>query len=173
LNGVWSVTHANSEDWNSWNGYGYAELTDGFLWDLPLFGFVTDVINNLGLDTGRSRVKGLTGDFTMTNSLIHTRNLELQSAAMRLGYRGTFDFQGRINARVEARLLHDTAIVGPLVSFLFSPLTKIFEFRVGGTLIDPVLEPMYIPKPLLFPLDPIGTIRQLLGAPPSETTSPP
>jgi len=165
LHGSWTVTHANSEDWTSWNGLGQAELKDGYLWDLSILGGLSDLMNRLKIDVGRNPIRGLTADFTMTNSLIHTRNLELQSAAMRLDYRGTFDFQGGVNARVEARLLHDTALIGPIVSLLFSPLTKMLEFRVTGTLADPNLEPLYLPKPLLFPLNPISTLRELLQRP--------
>jgi hypothetical protein len=165
LSGSWTLTHANSEDWNSWNGLGQVELKDGFLWDLSLLGGFSELMDRLKIEVGRNPIKGLTADFTMTNSLIHTRNLQLQSAAMRLDYRGTFDFDGGVNARVEARLLHNTAVVGPLVSLLFSPLTKIFEFKVTGTLGAPKLEPLYFPKPLLFPLNPIGTLKDLFQRP--------
>jgi len=172
VDGTWTLTHAFAEDWDSWNGYGRAELREGHLWDLPVFGGLSDMIGRLGMDLGKSRITGLTADFTMTNSLIHTRNLELESTAMRLLYRGTFDFQGAMNARVEARLLHDTAVVGPLVSLLFSPLTKMLEFKVAGTLADPLIEPLHFPKPLLFPLDPIGALKEMFK-PPTSTSSPP
>jgi hypothetical protein len=161
LHGIWTLTHANSEDWDSWDGLGRVELRDGFLWDIPLFGMGTALMDNLRIDAGYSPVKGLTADFTMTNSLIHTGNLRLQSAAVSLDYRGTFDFSGGVDARMEARLLHETAFVGPVVSFLFTPLTKILEYRVTGTIANPELEPLYIPKPLLIPLNPIGALKGL------------
>jgi hypothetical protein len=171
LSGSWTLTHANSEDWNSWNGLGQVELKDGYLWELSLLGGFGDLMDRLKIEVGRNPIKGLTADFTMTNSLIHTRNLQLQSAAMRLDYRGTFDFDGEVNARVEARLLHDAVVVGPLLSLLFSPLTKIFEFKVTGTLGAPRFEPFYLPKPLLFPLNPIGTLKELFQRPsPQEPT---
>jgi len=172
LSGSWTLTHANSEDWNSWNGLGQAELKDGYLWDLSLVGGLSDLMTRLKIEVGRNPIRGLTADFTLTNSLIHTRNLQLQSAAMRLDYRGTFDFTGAINARIEARLLHDTAFVGPLVSLLFSPLTKFLEFKVTGTLGTPRIEPLYFPKPLLFPFNPIGTVRDLFQRPSPQRPAP-
>jgi hypothetical protein len=166
LAGSWTVTDAQADDWNSWQGFGQAELVDGYLWDLPLLGLFSDFLGNLGINAARNPVTGLTGDFTMTNSILHTRDLQLRSQAMRLDYRGTFDFQGAMNARVEARLLREIAVIGPLLSLLFSPLTKLLEYRVGGTLSEPKLEPLYVPKPLLFPLNPIGTLKEMFRSRP-------
>jgi hypothetical protein len=165
LQGIWTLTHANSDDWGSWNGLGRVELRDGYLWDIPLLGAGTQWMQTLGVDVAKSPIRGLEGDFTMTNSVIHTRNLQLQSPAMWLAYRGTVDFAARVDARVEAQLLREAAVVGPLVSLVFSPLTKILEFKVGGTIMSPVIEPLYIPKPLLFPLNPVGVIRDIFRRP--------
>lgn len=153
------VTRANTDDWSSWQGYGRAELYEGFLWDIPLLGIFSDAFEGIGI--GKSRISGLTATYGITNSVIHTTDLALRSAAMRLAYRGTFDFEGRANGRAEAQLLRDAALIGPLVSAIFFPLTKLFEYRITGTLTKPVKEPLYIPKPLLIPLNPFGTLRQI------------
>ena len=87
--------------------------------------------------------------------------MEIRSSAMRLVYRGAIDFKGRVDARVEARLLRDAWVIGPLVSLVLSPLTKLFEYKVTGTLQEPQKEPLYIPKPLLFPLHPLQTLKEL------------
>src|ERR1044072_1534104 len=110
---------------------------------------------------GSSRGSGGTATFTLTNSVIHTEDMEIRSPAMRLAYRGAIDFKGRVDARVEARLLRDAWFIGPIVSLVFSPLSKLFEYRVTGTLHEPQKEPLYIPKPFLFPLHPFLTFKQL------------
>ncbi len=165
LQGIWTLTHANSEDWNSWNGLGRVELREGYLWDIPLLGVGTQWMQALGMDVAKSPVRGLEGDFTMTNSVIHTRNLQLQSPAMWLAYRGTVDFAANVDARVEAQVLREAAVVGPLVSLVFSPLTKILEFKVGGTIMNPLIEPLHIPKPLLLPLNPVAVFRDIFRRP--------
>jgi len=121
------------------------------------------------MDLAKSPVRGLEGDFTMTNSVIYTRNLQLQSPAMWLAYRGTVDFAANVDARVEAQLLREAAVVGPLVSLVFSPLTKILEFKVGGTVMNPLIEPLYIPKPLLLPLNPVAVLRDIFRRPERST----
>src|ERR1044071_4861568 len=175
LSGDLTVTHANTADFGSWNGFGRVNVRDGFLWDIPLFGIFSSVLNAVVPGLGSSRVSGATAAFTMTNSVIHTDDMEIHSPAMRLAYRGTIDFKGRVDARVEARLLRDAWIIGPLVSLVFSPLTKLFEYKVTGTLHEPQKEPLYIPKPLTFPFHPFRTLKELFGeekpAPPSPAPS--
>ena len=163
LNGDWGIDRAETGDWESWQGWGRASLREGFLWDIPLFGIFSPALDAILPGVGKSRVSGLTATFTITNSVIHTGDLDLRSPAMRLAYRGTFDFHGNVNARVEARLLRDVWLVGPLVSLVFKPLTKLFEYKVTGTLSQPRKEPLHIPKPLQLPLRPWQTLKDMFG----------
>jgi hypothetical protein len=163
LSGELTVTKANTADWESWNGLGNVKLHDGFLWDMPLFGIFSAALNAVIPGLGSSRVSGGTATFTLTNSVIHTEDMEIRSPAMRLAYRGAIDFKGRVDARVEARLLRDAWVIGPLVSLVLSPLTKLFEYKVTGTLQEPRKEPLYIPKPFTFPLHPLKSLRELFS----------
>lgn len=157
-----TITDAIARDSQTWQGFGRADLRDGFLWDIPIFGLVSPFLDSVVPGLGRSRINGATATFSVTNSIVHTSDLELRAPFFRLAYRGAVDLNGRVNARVEARLLRDAWVVGPLVSLIFSPLTKLFEYQVGGTLARPEMELLYIPKPLQLPLDPVGTIRHMI-----------
>ena len=88
LSGNVTVTHANSSDWRTWNGYGQAQLRNGLLWDAPILGLMSPVLNALtpGLDMGSSRATDGAGRFTMTNGVIFTDSLEIRSLTMRLQY---------------------------------------------------------------------------------------
>jgi hypothetical protein len=177
LSGDLTITKANTADWESWNGFGNAKLHDGFLWGIPLLGIFSSALNAVIPELGNSRVTGAKATFALTNSVIHTDDMEIRSSAMRLAYRGAIDFKGRVDARVEARLMRDAWVIGPLVSLVFSPLTKLFEYRVTGTLQEPQKEPLYIPKPLTFPLHPFKTLRELFSEekpnPPPPAEKPP
>ena len=172
LTGDLTITKANSADWESWNGFGQAQLSDGFLWDMPLFGIFSSVLNAVIPGLGNSPVSGVRATFTITNSVIHTDDMEIRSPAMRLAYRGTIDFKGRVDARVEARLLRDAWVIGPMISLVFAPLTKLFEYKVTGTLHEPQKEPLYIPKPFLFPFHPLRTLKELFIEEKPEKTEP-
>ena len=41
------------------------------------------------------------------------------------------------------------------------PFTKIFEYKVTGTLAEPKRDPAYIPKLFYFPFRPFKTIKEM------------
>jgi len=162
LGGRVTVTSANTTNWQSWQGSGEVRLTDGLLWDIPIFGLFSPVLNAINKDLGSSRAKEAKGSFILTNGVIYTKDLEILSSPARLHYDGTVDFTGKVYANVEAEMFRDAFLVGPLLSLLTSPVTKVFEYRVTGSLSNPRSEPRFIPKFLLLPLRPFQTIREFL-----------
>ena len=91
---------------------------------------------------------------SITNGVIYSDPLEINTAMTRLQYAGTVDLRGNVNARVTAQLLRNIWGVGPLISTFLWPVTKVFEYKVTGTLENPKKEPVYVPKFLLLPLHP-------------------
>jgi hypothetical protein len=155
LDGVLDIP-ANSKDWKSWNGSSSVTLKEGYLWELPLIGIFTPVLDGLTPGLGASTFSEGTADFTITDSVVGTRNLELKSALVRLQYKGNVDFEGRIKkAGVVAEALRDTWVIGPVLGPLFnlalSPIERMLKFEVSGTLNQPKLELKHIPKALLVP----------------------
>jgi len=177
LSGKVTVTSANSSDWRTWNGYGQAQLRDGLLWDAPIFGLMSPVLNTVtpGLDMGNSRATDGTGRFTMTKGVIFTDSLEIRSLTMRLQYVGTVDLDENVDARVKAQLLRNTPVVGSLFSWVLSPVSKAFECQVTGTLEQPKITPLYIPFPkvLAAPLHPIRTVEQIFAPPATNNPAKP
>ena len=173
LSGAVMVTSANSSDWRTWNGYGDARLQDGLIWDAPIFGLMTPVLNVLtpGLDLGSSRATDGAGRFVMTNGVIFTDSLDIRSLTMRLQYVGTVDLEENVQARAKAQLLRNTPLIGSVVSLVLSPVSKVFECEVTGTLGDPIITPVYIPFPkvLAAPLHPIRTVEKLFSPPPTNS----
>jgi hypothetical protein len=172
FSGDLTVTKANTGDWESWNGFGNVKLRDGFLWGIPLFGVFSSALNAVIPGLGSSRVSGGSATFALSNSVIHTDDMDIRSSAMRLAYRGAIDFKGRVDARVEARVLRDAWVIGPLVSLVLTPLTKLFEYKVTGTLQEPQKEPLYIPKPLILLLHPLQTLKELIIEEKTQKPSP-
>ena len=174
LDGVLDIT-ANSKDWKSWNGLSSVTLKDGYLWELPLIGIFAPVLDGLMPGLGASTFSEGTADFTITDGVVGTRNLELKSALIRLQYKGKVDFDGRIHdAGVVAEALRDTWVIGPVLGPLFnlalSPIERMLKFEVSGTLGQPKLEMKHIPKVLLVPFQlPFQVIDELIpGGEPAE-----
>ncbi|HZT22441.1 MAG TPA: AsmA-like C-terminal region-containing protein [Verrucomicrobiae bacterium] len=163
LSGRVVVTRGDTRDWRMVEGYGHAHLRDGLLWDIPVFGILSPVLNAISPGLGNSRATDASADFTMTNGVIHSDSLQINTATTRLQYVGTVDLQGNLDAHVTAQLLHNVPGVGPLLSTLFYPVTKLFEFKITGTLQHPRREPVYVPKFLLMPLHPIRSLEELFS----------
>ena len=170
LHGNLVVTSANDRDDKSYQGYGQVNLRDGLLWEIPIFGVFSPVLNAIIPGLGKSKMREAAGHFTITNSVIFSEDLEIRAAAVSLLYRGSVDFQQQVNARVEAEVMKDAGAFGKVVSFVFTPLTKLFEYKVTGTLNNPKTVPLHIPRLLLIPLRPFHTLKELL---PEKTPPPP
>jgi len=173
LNGQLLVTHADTRDWRIWDGFGHANLHDGLLWDIPIFGVLSPFLNTVSPGLGNSRATEASARFVITNGVIHSDTLEIRSTMMRLQYAGTVDMQENVNARVTAQLLRDTWVVGPLVSTALWPVSKLFEYHVTGTLDKPKSEPVYVPKLLLMPLHPFRSLEELFPYSNFSTNLPP
>jgi hypothetical protein len=163
LNGMLVVTNANTEVPRSWFGFGNAALQDGLIWDVPALGLFSPILNKIKPGAGNNRARDATATFVITNSVILTDDLVIHASGMRLNYEGAIDFDGRINGRMEAQLFRDTPGLGPVVSKVFWPVTKLFEYRVTGTLAKPNSQPLFIPKIIMMPFHPVRSLRELMG----------
>ena len=157
------VTKADSRDWRTWDGSGHANLRDGLLWDIPIFGVLSPVLNAFSSGLGNSRATDAAAGFFMTNGVIYSDSLKIRSTMMELEYTGTVDLRQNVNARVTAQLLRNTWMIGPVVSTVLWPVSKLMEYQVTGTLKNPKSEPVYVPKLLLLPLHPIRTLEEILS----------
>jgi len=159
------VTNADSRDWRTWNGYGRVKLRDGLLWDIPIFSILSPVLNAVSPGMGNSRATDASAKFVITNGVFFSDTLEIRSTMMRLQYTGTVDLKQNVNARATAQLLRDTWAVGPLISTVLWPVSKLFEYEITGTLKNPKSKPVYaIPRLLLMPLHPIRSLEEILPA---------
>lgn len=169
-----TITSANPADWHSWQGFGDVTLSDGLLWEVPLFGYFSHLLNAFSPGLGSTRASAGSATFTIRDSVIRSDDLLIYEPSARLRYRGLVDFEGNVNARVEAELLRNTAMFGRLFSLALWPVTKLFEYKVTGTLAQPKVEPLYfLPRLLQIPLHPLRTLGDLWpGRPAKEPPAP-
>lgn len=162
VSGRFVLTSGSSLDWRSCNGYGNIDLRDGLLWDVPILGMLSPVLNAVSPGMGNSRATDATAQFFMTNGVISTDALDVHASMMRLHYDGTVDLQGNLNAQVTAELLRDVPGIGPVVNFLTATVTKILEYKITGTWKKPESKPVYIPKFLIDMLHPFHMLQDWL-----------
>ena len=165
LNGRLTITSGISTNLDTINGSGRATLTDGLIWEMPIFGVLSPVLDGVapGLALGSSRAREGAMTFVITNGVARTEDLEIRASMMRLQYAGALRLDDhRIDARAQAELFRDTWVVGRLLSLTLWPVSKIFEYRFTGTLQEPRSEPVFfVPKVLLLPFHPIRSLKEL------------
>ena len=159
LTGDLVITSAKSIDDKSWNGYGTMELKEGFLWNIPVFGVFTPMLESVAPGLGTSKVTAGTADFTITNTVFHSQNMEVRAPAFRLRYDGHVDLEGNLDADVEAILLRDAWVLGPLFSLALWPVSKVFEAEVSGTVAVPITRFKYVPRFLLAPFKALNALK--------------
>jgi len=167
VSGELTVTNGNSATWRSWNGYGDAQMHNGLLWNIPIFGVASDALNLFSPGLGNSRATDATVTFGLTNGVIYSDLLEMHTPTMRLEYSGTVDLAQNVNARVTAKLLRNAPVVGSVVSTVLWPVSKIFECQVTGDLAHPKVTPLWLPTPvsnmLMLPLHPLRSIEGIFA----------
>lgn len=163
LNGILVITDAKTEDFKSWRGHGQGSLEDGFLWSIPLFGLFSEPLNAIAPGLGKSRVSSGGGTFRIEDGKVFTEDMEVRAPAFRLNYDGSVDFDGNLDATVEAQFFRDAWVVGRAVSVVLWPLAKAFKSRVSGNLEAPKSELVHIPKVMLFPFRPIQTLKEVFS----------
>jgi hypothetical protein len=152
LSGKVTVTHGETHDWHAMDGFGHVQLRDGVLWDEPIFGnILSPVINTLlpGANLGNSRATDAEAHFQMTNGVIYSDSLKVQSKMMQLVYDGSVDLSGKLHAHVIAEPLGNVPGLGDLLNLVFHPFSKLFEYNISGTLKDPAFSPTHIPRGLM------------------------
>jgi hypothetical protein len=141
-----------------------------------MFGVFSPVLDSLapGLGLGNSRASEGSASFIITDGVAKTDDLMIRASMMRLQYWGTLDIKNnRLDARAQADLLRDTWALGRVLSAVLWPVSKIFEYKITGTLQVPKSEPLFfVPKIILFPLHPIRAIKELLPEEPPPTYMP-
>ena len=169
IGGRLTVREAHSRTNGPWQGSGIARMRDGFLWDLPLFGGLSSTLDRIAPGVAQSRFSSGSATFTITNRTLRSQDLEFRSPSMRLLATGTVDFDSRLEALMHAEILRDVPVLGPLVSLALSPVSRLFEYDVRGTLGKPVMSMAHVPGVLMAPLRPIQTFKSLL---PGDTNKP-
>lgn len=159
LSGNVTVTRADTRDWRSVDGFGNIDVRNGLLWDVPMIAIVSPMLNTVVPGLGNSRATDASAHFTITNGVIYSDPLTINSTGMRLQYAGTVDLQQHVNANVQAQLLRNTPVIGWLISLFTTPFSKLFEYKVTGTLEKPRIVPLYVPNELLHP---IRSVEKLL-----------
>jgi hypothetical protein len=131
------------------------------LWNIPLFGLLSPVLNTVTPGLGNNRATEAAGKFVMTNGVARSDLVEIHTLTMRLLYVGSVDLQENVDARVTAQLLRNAPVIGEVMSTVLWPVSKIFECQVNGRVSAPQVTPIYLPG-VKYLLNPVRTLEEIL-----------
>lgn len=125
-------------DLSTLEGKGKLEITDGVLWEAPLFGIFSLILGNTKATTAKAT-------FKITKQAVKTDDLEVSAGPFTARSHGQLEFNGKLDFRVEAQFLR----AWPGIGWIGRIIGQILEYKVGGTLANPNYRPVNLPKELL------------------------
>ncbi len=165
-----TITAGSFSTNTSWQGYGDVHVHDAMIWEIPVFGIFSPMLNAMSQGMGESRARDASATFRITNGVVGTDNLEIRATGITLHYSGTLGPNKQLNARMEAEVLRKIPGVSLMLGVILTPLSKLFEYKITGTISDPVAQPLYVPKFLMMMLRPFHTVKTLMPTGPAEST---
>lgn len=153
-------------DLDTMQGNGSIEITDAVLLEFPLFGIFSRIINDVAKGAGTTKITRAKATYAIVNSTAHTEDLEMAAGSFfTVNSRGKVRFDGGLDFRVQAVFLKG---LPPPISVLPWLLTKVLEYKVGGTIASPSYRPIHVPKELL----PHDDSRPHAAEPPAPAPAP-
>jgi hypothetical protein len=125
-------------DLTSLRGKGEINVTDGVLWQAPVFGIFSEIL-------GKTKATRAQASFTIANQAVNTDDMQIAAGAFTAQSRGQLGFDGKLDFRVQAQFLR----AWPGINIFSKFLGVLLEYKVSGTIGDPKYRPVNFPKELL------------------------
>jgi hypothetical protein len=128
----------NGSDLETIEGEGQLEVTDGILWQAPVFGIFSEALGNTKATSAKAT-------FIIADKAVSSEDMQVAAGAFTASARGQLGFDGRMDFRVQAQFLR----AWPGINIISAILGQILEYKVGGTMDKPTYRPIHLPKELL------------------------
>ena len=144
LTGQAAIT-GNGSDLATIKGAGKLTVEDGVLWEIPAFGILSRILNDIAPGVGSSEATKATATFTIENAAVKTDNLKVDAGAFDLTSHGKIGFDGQLDFRVQGQFLRSLPGINIVTWFL----KNIFEYKIGGTIGNYTYRPVNLPKEIM------------------------
>ena len=133
---------------DSLDGEGYVSIEKGRILEIPVFGGLSTILTNLYSGLGVTRQTELRADLVVKGRDLEMPNVELVGDVFSLHGDGAYDMvTTELDYDVEFKLLGD-GVVGSVVRLVTTPITRLLEFDLEGTMAEPRWRPKNLPKEL-------------------------
>ncbi len=122
---------------SSANGSGMVSIVDGQLADLPLFRGFSRLIRRLISGFNIFSITSLSGNFQLMEGKIYSEDAYFKGDVISAKANGSYSKNKGFNAVVQAQILNQNP-VSKVIQVITSPIFKLFEIKLTGTLSDPI-----------------------------------
>lgn len=138
LSGTASVTADMRKHFlESANGQGHFKIEEGELADIPIFSGFSNLMRRMIPGFKFFSITHLSLDCAFTEGVISSENALFAGDVFHARAEGRYSLNSGYNANVEVSLLSDKGL-SKVIRVITSPITKLFEFQLTGTMEKPV-----------------------------------
>lgn len=131
---------------SSIKGDGWVKIENGKIFIVPifsgLFNMIGKVVPGLGMLADKNSAQA---SFTVENGKVHSSNIFIAGNVISLRGSGDIYFDGRLDLKVQISFMSRQNLLGNLIHLVTMPITKAFEFHLGGTVSNPQWNAVYLP----------------------------
>lgn len=129
--------HPDTPLWTNWVGAGSLRIKDGRLLTIPLFGGLSTLLGKIYPGLGFSEQNLAEATFIFRDGGMYTDDLKLEGGMVSLAARGRYTWDDRLDFKVQVRPFRDGSVASA-VRLVTLPLSKLLEFKVKGSLGNPL-----------------------------------
>ncbi len=133
-------------------GTGSVAVAGGELFKVPVFGPLSTLLSGISPGLGFASQSDFKSDFRVSRGRIRTDEAMLSGAIISIRFDGAYYFDGRLKFVAAVKPLREGDIAS-LVRWFTWPISKLFEFRLTGTIKDPEWRPNNLPKQMFLIFD--------------------
>ncbi|MDX6765668.1 MAG: AsmA-like C-terminal region-containing protein [Candidatus Methylacidiphilales bacterium] len=117
-------------DMKSIDGFGTMAVTKGAIYDIPMFGGFSQVLNSIVPNLGYAVADKAQAEYIFKNGVIQMDKVDVAATTFALIGKGTYDY---VNDRVDMNMRVN---MRGLMGIALFPVSKLFEYEGKGTLND-------------------------------------
>lgn len=127
------------KDFYSFKGAGHAAITDAELAQLNLFGPLSEALRGTYFNFSSFSLTTVDAPFVLDGEQVNFENLRVTGPSALLQAKGSYQLRdGYLNFTTKVHPFEESdSMVGSAVSFVLSPLSKVFEVKLKGSLSSP------------------------------------
>lgn len=132
-------------DLDSIEGKGKLTVEDGVLWEVPLFGIFSHILNDIGPGLGMTKATKATATFKIEDQCVKSDDIKVAAGSTGVDARGKVCFDGKLAIYVIGQPLRSVPGINIITWFL----SHVFEYKVVGTIGNYSYFPVNFPKEIM------------------------